>query len=88
MTLSNSFSYIRGLKFRIMKELKKSFEEIDSRLTDGECLDDILGSNYDLLRVDELGRSYERNEEEILNQDVQYYREALNAAESKRVFNE
>ena len=88
MTLSNSFSYIRGLKFRIMKELKKSFEEIDSRLTDGECLDDILGSNYDLLRVDELGRSYERNEEEILNQDVQSYREALNAAESKRVFNE
>lgn len=88
MTLSNSFSYIRGLKFRIMKELKKSFEEIDSRLTDGECLDDILGSNYDLLRVDELGRSYERNEEGILNQDVQSYREALNAAESKRVFNE
>lgn len=88
MTLSNSFSYIRGLKFRIMKELKKSFEEIDSRLTDGECLDDILGSNYDLLRVDELGRSYERNEEGILNQDVQSYREALNAAESKRMFNE
>ena len=71
-----------------MRELKKSFEEIDSRLTDGECLDDILGSNYDLLRVDELGRSYERNEEGILNQDVQSYREALYAAESRRAFNQ
>lgn len=87
MTLSNFFSYIRSLKFRIMKELRKSFAEIDSRLTDGECLDDILGSNYDLLRVDELGRSYERNEEGTLNRDVQSYREALYAAESKRTFN-
>lgn len=71
-----------------MRELKKSFEEIDSRLTDGECLDDILGSNYDLLRVDELGRSYERNEEGVLNRDVQAYREALYAAESRRAFNQ
>lgn len=66
-----------------MKEKKISIADLEECLSDGGTIDEILGSDYNCLRVDELNRSYNRDEDAELNKDMRDYLNTLYNRESR-----
>lgn len=56
-----------------MKEKKMNIDDLENKITDGIRIEDMLGSDFDSLRIDELGRSYSRNDDKQLNRDFDNY---------------
>lgn len=59
-----------------MREKKMNIEDLENALCDGVTIDEMLGIEADILRVDELHSSYERDEDRRLNNDFRDYRVA------------
>lgn len=56
-----------------MKEKKMNIVDLENNLCDGITLEEMLGSEFDYLRIDELEKSYNRNEDARLNRDFKDY---------------
>lgn len=56
-----------------MKEKKMNIVDLENKITDGIRIEDMLGSDFDSLRIDELGRSYSRNDDKQLDVDFRSY---------------
>lgn len=56
-----------------MKEKKMNIDDLENKITDGIRIEEMLGSDFDSLRIDELGRSYSRNDDKQLNRDFDNY---------------
>lgn len=56
-----------------MKEKKMNIVDLENNLCDGIRLEEMLGSEFDYLRIDELEQSYSRNEDTRLNRDFKNY---------------
>ncbi len=68
-----------------MKERKMNIVDLENNITDGIRIEEMLGSQFDLLRSDELGQSYNRNEDERLNRDFKNYLDKEVEKERRRV---
>ena len=68
-----------------MKERKMNIVDLENNITDGIRIEEMLGSQFDLLRSDELGQSYNRNEDERLNRDFKNYLDKEIEKERRRV---
>lgn len=56
-----------------MKERKMNIVDLENNITDGIRIEEMLGAEFDYLRIDELGRSYSRSEDKQLNRDFKNY---------------
>ncbi|WP_418683752.1 hypothetical protein [Alistipes putredinis] len=68
-----------------MKEKKISIEKLEDCLCDGIKIDEMLGSGFDLLRVDELEQSYTREDDIRLNNDFRDYYKREEEKERQRI---
>ena len=57
-----------------MKEKKMNINDLENYLCDGTKVEDMLESDFDLFRVDELKQSYGRNDDMRLNRDFASYK--------------
>lgn len=71
-----------------MREKKISIKDLEVNLCEGVTIDEMLGSDYDCLRVDELNRSYKRGEDAELNNDFRDYFNMKNKEESQKAMKE
>lgn len=56
-----------------MKEKKMNIVDLENNLCDDIRIEEMLGSEFDLLRVDELNKSYNRYEDNQLDVDFRSY---------------
>lgn len=68
-----------------MKEKKVNINDLENNLCDGKRIEDMLDSGFDSLRSDELGQSYNRNEDARLNRDFKNYFDKEVEKERQRV---
>lgn len=60
-------------KYHGMREKKMNIKDLEDAIYDGLTIDDMLGIEADVLRVDELHGVYERGENIRLNNDFRVY---------------